>query len=214
MNGAGPVVIKVGGSLLNWSELPTRLGEFLKNKVTERLVLVVGGGALVEAIRELDSTHHLGETRSHALAMHALDVTAHLLASLIEGLAVVDCSDQVASTWSAGRVPVFAPRRFLGCVDACSDNPLPETWETTSDSIAARIALHLGASSVILLKSRSPGTLRSVNELASAGLVDPRFPEASEGLEIVNLVNSRQTFGRSFCVSGHGVRRLDIVRES
>jgi aspartokinase-like uncharacterized kinase len=192
MNEAGPVVIKVGGSLLSWPELPRRLGEFLRSKATEHLVVVVGGGPLVESIRVLDRTHHLGETRSHSLALQTMDITAHLLASLIEGLTMVDRSVQLASTWSRGGVAVFAPRQFMEIIDARSDAPLPETWETTSDSIAARIAVHLGASSLFLLKSCSPGGLRSVDELASAGLVDPRFPEASRGLAIVNLVNLRE----------------------
>jgi aspartokinase-like uncharacterized kinase len=200
MNGAGPVVIKVGGSLLGWPGLPQRLGEFLSRKATEQRVLVVGGGALVETLRVLDATHNLGETRSHALALQALDVTAHLLASLVEGLAVVDCSEQVASAWSEGRVPVFAPRRFMESIDARSDDPLPETWATTSDSIAARIALHLRASSLVLLKSRSPGQVCSVDELASEGLVDPRFPEASQGVAIVNLVSLREDVWKEYRV--------------
>ena len=68
------------------------------------------------------------------------------------------------------------------------------SWDTTSDSIAARIALHLAADRLILLKSAQlpAGTVR--HEAARLGLVDPIFPTAARSLVLVEYVNLREDF--------------------
>ena len=86
----GPIlVVKLGGSLLDWPEWPARLLAFLATRPGRRAVLVVGGGRFADALRELDRLHALGEERSHVLALHALDLTAEVAAALLPGAAVV-----------------------------------------------------------------------------------------------------------------------------
>jgi aspartokinase-like uncharacterized kinase len=96
--------------------------------------------------------------------------------------------EELEPAWCKGLVPVLAPRRFMETIDATSDDPLPESWETTSDSIAARLADHLHAS-LVLLKSASPGAVRDREELSRAGFLDPIFPRVSRRLERVTVVN-------------------------
>ena len=48
---------------------------------------------------------------------------------------------------AAGRVPVIAPYRWLREAD-----PLPHSWDVTSDSIAAWLASALGAARLVLVK--------------------------------------------------------------
>lgn len=187
------IVVKVGGSLLGWPEFPARLRQHLDRSRHERLVLIVGGGRAADLIRELDVLHDLGESRSHALALRALDLTAHLVDSLVPGLSVVERTDELADVWRRGRVPLLAPRWFLETIDRNSTEPLPESWEITTDSIAAHVALHLGAEELRMLKSRGAGGLKSKSraEAAVAGLVDPEFPRASASCERVAIVNLR-----------------------
>jgi aspartokinase-like uncharacterized kinase len=187
------VVIKVGGSLLGWPGFPGRLEGFLGAVASRRVALVVGGGAAADLVRQLDATHSLGEARSHALALRALDLTAHLAASLVPGLQVVERPAELGAVWRDGRTPVLAPRWFLENVDRYAEDPLPETWECTTDSIAARVARAIGASELVLLKSTSPGRVTSRTEAARLGLVDPRFPEASAWLDEVSVVNLRES---------------------
>src|SRR5947207_3106541 len=54
---------------------------------------------------------------------------------------------EVAAARQAGRLPVLAPYRWVRAAD-----PLPHTWEITSDSIAAWIAGMLGARRIVLIK--------------------------------------------------------------
>ena len=77
-------------------------------------------------------------------------------------------------------------------IDATSSDPLPETWSTTTDSIAARLAQFLGGSELILLKSAAPASFASRVEAANAGFVDQVFPWASQGLEQVRVVNLKE----------------------
>src|SRR5207244_3359156 len=123
-----PVVVKVGGSLLDWPELPARLAADLAGRRERPLVLVGGGGRLVAVLRDLDRRHALGEELAHVLALRALDVTAHALAALLPGLEVGEGLNTLRAIWAAGRTPVLAPRPFLEEDDRRSPDPLPHSW--------------------------------------------------------------------------------------
>lgn len=186
------IVVKVGGSLLDWPQLPTRLGEFLDSALADRrVVLITGGGAFADVVRGLDQVHGLGERISHALAIRAMDLTARLLEGLTTGTCVVEDLADLDRAWARGLRPILAPSRYLETVDETGDDPLPISWETTSDSIAARIADRIGSTRLILLKSaRVEAATR--REAAERGLVDPSFPGASGELEHVECVAFRE----------------------
>jgi len=65
---------------------------------------------------------------------------------------------------ASGRIPVVAPYRWLRDAD-----PLPHTWNVTSDSISAWVASMLGATQLVLVKP--PGA-------TGEGAVDPYFSRA------------------------------------
>ncbi|HEV3162986.1 MAG TPA: uridylate kinase [Isosphaeraceae bacterium] len=189
------VVVKVGGSLLGWNLFPERLADFLSRRRSERLVLIMGGGPAADLIRDLDRCHGLGETASHALALRALDLTAYVLADLLRGVRVVRATEALDAVWREGHTPILAPSLFLELDDRTSADPLPHTWEITSDSIAARLATHLGAAELVLLKSAPlpAGTDRA--EAARLGLVDAAFPASARALDRVTYVNLREIPG-------------------
>jgi len=189
------VVIKVGGSLFDWPGLPGCLSAYLEGRRDggERLLLLAGGGRAADLVRDLDRTFGLGDLLAHRLALRSLDLTAHVLAGLLRGLDVVEelpASDDVRNR---GRIPVFAPRRWLDEVEVRSPDALPPSWDVTSDAIAARLAVVLGAEELVLLKSAPlpPGIDR--REAARLGLVDPVFPAVARTLLRVVYVNLRAT---------------------
>jgi aspartokinase-like uncharacterized kinase len=187
-------LIKVGGSLLDWPELPARLAAFLdwyrevEPRYGTRVVLIAGGGPAADLIRVMDRIHGLGEERAHRLAIRVLDWTADLLASLLPGAMVVRRPEALRSAWNARRIPILAPLRILEEFDSHGRDPLPATWEATSDSIAASIAVYLSASRLVLLKSRPLPLGAGIDEAARNGLVDPLFPRIARGLEAVATV--------------------------
>ncbi|WP_435009603.1 uridylate kinase [Tundrisphaera lichenicola] len=186
-----PVVVKVGGSLLDWPDLSGRLSAYLESRQGDRIVLIVGGGRFADALRDLDRTHGLGEARSHALALRVLDSTAHVLAAIVPGLSVVETLDNLGGSWAVCRAAILAPRRFLDEDDRSSD-PLPHAWATTTDAIAARVAVRLGARELILLKSTPIPLGLDLESASRIGLIDPETPRVAAGLPAVLALNLRE----------------------
>ena len=185
-------VVKLGGSLLDWPAWPSRLVAFLATCSHVAPVLVVGGGRFADVLRDLDQIHALGEAHAHALALRVLDTTAHLAAALLPASVVVTEIGRLDRIWDNGLIPIFAPRHFLDKIDSPSADPLPATWATTTDSIAARLATRLDAAELILLKS-CPLLSPITDWLAAAqlGLVDPEFPALAAKLSRVRFIDLR-----------------------
>jgi hypothetical protein len=109
---------------------------------------------------------------------------------------------------------VVITRTFLG-----DDEPtILKTWDTTSDSIAARVATMLGAHELVLLKSSSIPSGATRDAAVRLGLVDPVFPNTSQFLERVSYVNLRDERSVSVALPREGDdtpdrERLDARRE-
>lgn len=183
-------VIKVGGSLLHWPELPERLFLWLARQAPAANVLVAGGGELVEAIRRYDKRFQLGEERAHQLCLAAMRSTAQMLEHLLaqarstfaeraldhhKSLSVVDVNDYLETPLAAGRAHIR----------------LPHTWEVTSDSIAAQLAEILCADELVLLKSAPLPQSCSTRDATEKGYVDTFFPQAAARANKIRCVNLR-----------------------
>jgi aspartokinase-like uncharacterized kinase len=110
---------------------------------------------------------------------------------VVAGLVVVERPEEIPEAWERGTIPVLAPRWFIENVDRLARDPLPETWEVTTDSIAARVAVYLGAGELRLVKSAGLVGMRNRAEAARAGFVDPAFPAVSAPLARLAVVNLR-----------------------
>jgi aspartokinase-like uncharacterized kinase len=188
-------VIKVGGSLFDWPELPSQLEAFVKVQFPRngiaRPILIAGGGRLADVVREFDRIHHLGNETAHHLALHAMELSARLLCAVVPGADLIDSLESVEGVFANFRLSVLAPLRTICAIEKADDDPLPTSWAVTSDSIAARIAAHAKASRLILLKSASIRPASTRQEAAHAGLVDPFFPEAAQALKRIEYLNLR-----------------------
>ncbi|HTU90879.1 MAG TPA: hypothetical protein VMF69_12450 [Gemmataceae bacterium] len=170
-------VVKVGGSLYDLPDLGPRLCRWLAEHCAGmRVVLVPGGGGLVDAIRHLDQRHGLGEEASHWLALRALSVNAHFLAALLPSTCVSGYDGELAHAWGTNRLPILDVHEFAR-VDERRPGCLPHSWSVTSDALAARVAVVLQARYLVLLKSTTlpPGV--DWAEAGRLGLVDAMFAE-------------------------------------
>jgi aspartokinase-like uncharacterized kinase len=195
-------VVKVGGSLFQWAGLRESLIGWLAAQSPAANVLVAGGGQLADVIREADARFALGQEASHWLCVEVLGVTARLLSKVLRQsrLAVtLEEARQLVSLAAPDQPIVFCPVRFLREVEFQLDaHPLPHTWDATSDSIAARVAVALRAEELVLLKSAEPPE----NKETSGDYVDACFPQAAKGLSQVRFVNLRQFAERSLPFTG------------
>ncbi len=140
-------VVKVGGSLAVYPEklraLCAKLSEVSK---TYKLIVVPGGGEFADAVRTLDKRFNLSAEVAHRMAVLGMDQYGLLLSSLLPDSSVVNNLGKIQETLDSGKVPVFLPSRFL-----LSEDPLENSWDVTSDSIAAYIAGQLHACKIVLV---------------------------------------------------------------
>ncbi len=183
-------VIKLGGSLLDWPELPAAFSRWLERQTPAQNIVIVGGGKIVDALRELDRVGSLGEEAAHWLAIEGMSLTAALAVELLAGATLVRDIGDLKCADGAG-VRILDVVDFMR-KDAESEDSLPCTWSVTSDSIAARVAQRIEAFELVLLKSASPARGSTRKELADTGYLDAYFPQASLRLPLraVNLRNS------------------------
>lgn len=183
-------VVKVGGSLFAWTELRPRLRQWLRDNAPPETVLIAGGGAAVDVVRQLDRVHSLGDEVSHSLAIRSMAMNAELLAATIPEACVVDGADLVELAWEQRRLPILDVTAFCE-----ADQSLPHNWSVTSDSIAARFAVCCAASDLILLKSKAPPEVLEdppAAAWAKCGYVDSYLPRVLDGQSILlHAINLR-----------------------
>jgi aspartokinase-like uncharacterized kinase len=188
-------VVKVGGSLFDWPEFPVRLTAYLEMRRdadgAEHTVLIAGGGRAADWARSVDQTHGLGDVAADRLAVRALDLTAAFLAELLPGPLMVERLDMLEAAFHSRSITILAPRHALAEIERCGSNPLRASWDVTSDSIAARIAVHLKATSLVLLKSAALPEGVTRQGAARLGMVDPTFPSVAGSISQVEYVNLR-----------------------
>ena len=77
-----------------------------------------------------------------------MDQYAHALVERTTGAVLVEQPPEIAAALDASGIPVLAPYRWLRSVD-----PLPHTWDASSDNVAAWIAGVVGARRIVLIKA-------------------------------------------------------------
>jgi probable H4MPT-linked C1 transfer pathway protein len=168
-------VVKVGGSLLaHTAELSAVLDVLARSSGA---LVVAGGGPFADAVRDADRRLTLSDDAAHWMAVLAMDQYAELLVSRLPGAERVTTLRDAVVAIAAGRVPVLAPSQWLR-----REDPLPHSWEVTSDSIAAWVAGQAGACHLVLVKPPA----------ASGALVDPAFDTVRPSYLAVDVVSADQ----------------------
>jgi len=167
---------KVGGSLLDWEELPSRLQQFL-NQLNSPVVLLAGGGKSTDLVRDWDQLFNLGEERSHQLALDSMSLTASLLTAIVPKSCLVKNQKQLEAAINNGQTPILDAAGWLEQLEANAPVKLPHTWNITSDSIALWLAAELGMERLILLKSDDFPDQCTLKTASHKGLVDAGFPD-------------------------------------
>jgi 5-(aminomethyl)-3-furanmethanol phosphate kinase len=167
---SAPVVVKLGGSYAGSAEREKWLEAI--GCCAGRVVLVPGGGPFADAVRTAQREMRFDDCTAHHMALLAMEQYGRALASLRPRWKLASSVEDIHSVLADSGVPVWAPAPM---VLAAKD--LPESWELTSDSLAAWLAGILGVSRLLLVKQVA-GSKPSVPaaDLVAKGVVDPLFP--------------------------------------
>jgi aspartokinase-like uncharacterized kinase len=139
-NPRAPLVVKLGGSLHH--QIPDIIPLLCKS---ERPLLVVpGGGLFADAVRQ----ERVDDDAAHWMAISAMEQYAWFIAS--RGMRTTDILAVPETT------AIFLPYISMRLHD-----PLPHSWDVTSDSIAAWIAAELGIE-LLVLKSVDGISLKGI----------------------------------------------------
>ena len=155
-------VVKVGGGLArDDGALRAWCAQIAACGARHPLLVVPGGGAFADAVRAHDRRFGLRDETAHWMAILAMDQFGWALSDLIPG--AVLCHEPVPPP--DGVVAVLLPFALLR-----EHDPLPASWDVTSDSIAAWVAGAAGAARLVLVKA--------VASSDPAEVVDPYLPTA------------------------------------
>jgi len=142
------VVVKIGGSLIKeapelvdrlvrefGSENPDSVNEMEESgRLPFSILIVPGGGIFADTVRTADEHFSLSADAAHWMAILGMEQYACYLQDK-SGATVTDSITDLPPG-----VSILFPYRLLKAED-----PLPHTWDVTSDTIAAWVAVQIGA---------------------------------------------------------------------
>jgi aspartokinase-like uncharacterized kinase len=135
-----------------------------------RAVIVPGGGPFADIVRREQKEIGFGDPAAHRMALLGMAQFGFALTSLSPRLKPASSVAAIKRALAEDAVAVWLP---LDMLDGHPD--VPESWEMTSDSLAAWLAGQLGAARLIFLKRAGPTSLK-ISDLVSAGVLDPLTP--------------------------------------
>lgn len=188
-------VVKIGGSL---SQNPKALRALCQKlsllSSKHKIVIIPGGGKFADCVREADKQFTLSAATAHRMAILGMTQYGLLLSELIPNSQVIDQLEEIKK--NSLYAEVFLPSKTISL-----EKNLPNSWEVTSDSIAAYIAEQLEAEKILLIKdvdgifTDNPKknthakllehiTIEELLEMKNKTCIDPYLPKLLRTLKI------------------------------
>jgi len=163
------MIVKVGGSLLSNAAFVEYL-KLLSEQGKKSVVIVPGGGGFADQVRSTQKIWGYDDTIAHYMAILAMQQMALLFKGLCSDLVLIDTVESIASVLQQQQVVVWSPRASQ--LDA---GGVPASWDVTSDTLAAWLAVQLSAQRLLLLKSAALPMEPTLEALSALGIVDKAF---------------------------------------
>ena len=162
------LVFKIGGSLARSGRLTAVLD--LAAQSTRRVVIVPGGGAYADLVRQEQVKLGYSDAEAHRRAILAMERMGSDWVDMQPRFVPAKTAQAIRACWQRNKIPVWFPSRLALC-----DNSLLANWSVTSDALAARLAERLGRVRVVLVKSLRVRRSGRAGGFAAQGIVDPVF---------------------------------------
>lgn len=167
---ADVTVVKLGGSFAGSALLRNWLDAL--SVCAGKIVLVPGGGPFADTVRRSQADLGFDDQAANRMALLAMEQYACALASLQPALRLANSAAAIRRALRDQLIPVWTPLAMLSRA-----RDVPETWDVTSDALAAWLAGRLKASRIVLIKSVQPDADPiALTRLVEGGIVDRAFP--------------------------------------
>jgi len=191
------IVLKLGGSLLSSPVLSQYL-QLAIQKGQGQLVIVPGGGVFADQVRLTQTQWQYDDKIAHYMAILAMQQMALLFQGLCADLVLINQVSGIRPALQQQQVVVWSPLAIE--LDAAG---IPASWDVTSDSMAAWLAIQLSAIRLILVKSAKIPVNATLEQLATLGVIDKAF---------TRLVHNKPL--RIDCISYHQLSDLTSCLKS
>lgn len=202
--------IKVGGSVCNSPKLKVLSGHWAALARQYRLLFMAGGGLFADQVRVIDDAFDLSDSAAHWMAIAAMDQCGYLLADCMPGVEEVYDLDSALSVAATGSSAVLIPSWLLRRHD-----PLPHSWQVTSDSLAAWLTGLANINRLVLLKD-VPGLYQTDSPITPPPLLAEITRDQLARYQVVDPFFARVLPDHVECwiVDGRQPDRLEILLET
>lgn len=188
-------VIKLGGSLLTMPNLKHKFQKWCRENPHPFTLILVGGGPVVDAVRQVHRANSLSDEFAHWVCIDLLQHTARIAHEILGNADLVETRADLEQLFSGSQVNSTTPIISIVQVAICfarvyPNMGLPESWDVTSDSLAAAFSASYAAEELVVMKScDAPNDGLDLESLADFGFVDPYFADLAADIDQVRFVN-------------------------
>ena len=165
-------VIKLGGSLAQANTLFNCLDKIDKKHSQQKTVIVPGGGSFADQVRFAQRQWQIDDSTAHKMAILAMQQMALLIHGLKSHWPIAESTSCITEQLKTNPVSIWSPD-----IKELEASHIPESWDITSDSLAAWLANKLSAKRLTLVKSTPIDQNLNLQELSLAGIIDKCFCE-------------------------------------
>lgn len=198
-----PVLVKVGGSLLTLPDMAARLESVLENLSGRKVLFVIGGGEAADEIRRLEGRCHITASRAHWDAISGMTFNSQLVSRLLGFVPMVCNRREAMLAWQSQSAAILDSSVLLRDGEGKFSGRLPESWDVTSDSIAASVALDWQFDQLLFCKS-SPAISQHLAQVCNAGQLDAYMLKLLPALRDASI----QVSWLDLCVNDYSVQLL------
>ncbi|MFX0140640.1 MAG: hypothetical protein ACFFDN_43780, partial [Candidatus Hodarchaeota archaeon] len=142
-------IFKIGGKILDNSKhlinTIAQLTQLYEDKTIQKVILIPGGGILANFVRNLYLEFKIDDDLAHWIAIYSMNFNGLELQRKFPHLEIIEDFEFLKNEKRI--FSIFLPYKILRLID-----PLPHSWEVTSDSITLYFAYKLGVNDCFLIK--------------------------------------------------------------
>ena len=134
------------------------------------VVIVPGGGAFADQVRLAQGRWQFDDTTAHRMAILAMQQMALLIHGLKSHWPMAESTSRITEQLNTHNVSIWSPD-----IKELQLHHIAESWDITSDSLAAWLANKLCAERLTLVKSTPIDQNLNLQELSQVGVIDKSF---------------------------------------